>query len=457
MKGFVVAGTHSGVGKTSVALGLMAAFSRRGLAVQPYKIGPDYLDPTYHRVVTGRPSRNLDGWLTGRAGVLDSLGRGSGDLAIVEGVMGVFDGAHPRTENGSTAEIAKWLGAPIILVLDAGGMARSAAAVALGFASFDPAMPLLGVVFNRIGGARHLEILTEAVAPTGIPVLGGLPKRPDLGLDGRHLGLVTATPSSLPPPKVALLADWVEAGIDIQRLLARAAELATPAAGRPSPRPGCCRIAYALDDAFHFYYMENLERLEEAGAELVPFSPLRDSHLPEADGILLGGGYPEVHAAELSANRSLLGELRGFPGPIYGECGGLMALMDAIVTDAGEFPMAGALAGQARMRTRLQALGYAEVRLRHDGDWGPAGTVFRGHRFHYSEATGIPDELDRLYEVRSLRGDPVTEGYRRGRTLGSYVHAHWGSNPALPVAFVDACSRWAAERRDGVPTAGGKQ
>lgn len=440
MKGFVVAGTHSGVGKTSVALGLMAAYSRRGHRIQPYKVGPDYLDPTYHQVVCGRPSRNLDGWMTGQSGVRESFARGTGDLAIIEGVMGVFDGAHSRGEDGSTAEVAKWLGAPVLLVIDAGGMARSAAAVVLGFRQFDPDLPLLGVVFNRIGGDRHLQLLTEAIAPTGVPVLGGLPKRPDLGLEGRHLGLVTATARSLPADKIDLMADSVSAGVDLDRLWRGAANLDRIPAPRSAPS-GKCRIGYALDEAFHFYYHENLERLEEAGAELVPFSPLRDAHLPPVDGILLGGGYPEIHASDLTANRAILTEIKGFGGPIYGECGGFMALLDAIVTDQGRYPMAGALPGEAHMHAKLRALGYAEVTLRKDCDWGPRGAAFRGHQFRYSATSGIPDELDRLYEVRSLRAEPMAEGYRKGRVLGSYVHAHWGSNPELPRAFVAACSR----------------
>ncbi len=441
MKTFVLAGTHSGVGKTSISLGLMAAFSRRGKRVQPYKVGPDYLDPTYHELACGQVSRNLDGWMTGRAGVLESFARGSGDLAIVEGVMGLYDGASPDREDGSTAEVAKWLGAPVVLVIDAGGMARSAAAVVEGFRRFDPAVPLLGVIFNQIGGDRHRDLLREAVEPIGLPVLGALPKRPDLRLESRHLGLLSATASVLPPDKVEALADWVEQAVDLEALWQHCPDVRPEAMRPPLPRQRLARIGFALDDALHFYYRENLERLEEAGAELVPFSPCADRALPDVAGLYLGGGYPEAHAAALADNRPLLSAMKEFAGPIYGECGGLMVLFEAIVTPEGRYQMAGVLPGEAVMHERLRSLGYAEIETVADSDLGPAGTVFRGHQFRYSEPAGLPDSLERIYQVRDRRGSGTSEGFRRGRALGSYVHAHWGSNPDLPGRFVRACAR----------------
>jgi cobyrinic acid a,c-diamide synthase len=443
----VVAGTASGVGKTTVVLGLVGALRARGLRVATFKCGPDYLDPTYHERAAGRPSHNLDGWMMGREAVLATFRRAArgADIALIEGVMGLFDGASPSGNEGSTAEIAAWLAAPVLLVTDVSGMARSIAAVAHGFASFDPRVRLAGLVCNRIGSAGHLELLKRSLASP--PIVGGLPDTPSLALRERHLGLHTADETVLPE---RVLRGWEErasTGIDLEALLAIARDV--PALGGTAPAPvdapaKRCRIGIAHDAAFHFYYEDNLRRLEELGAEIVRFSPLRDVRLPEVDGLYFGGGYPELHAAELGSNHELHVQIAAFARtmrPIYGECGGLMFLCRAIETlDGRRHPMAGLLPGVAVMCDRLQALGYVEIETQAPSVLGAAGLRFRGHQFRYSELREVPDGAERVYRVRRRRGgDTALEGYANGNVLASYVHAHWASNPRVAQGFVAAC------------------
>jgi cobyrinic acid a,c-diamide synthase len=449
----VVGAASSGSGKTTLALALAAAFRARGLRIATFKCGPDYLDPGYHARASGGASHNLDGWMMGEAAVLATFaraGRGA-DLAVIEGVMGLFDGASPTSEAGSTAQLAKWLDAPVVAVLDASGMARTAAAVAGGLAAFDPGVRVGALVCNRIGGRGHLDLLRQAVAAP--PVLGGLPARPELAFPERHLGLVTAA-EALGDGVIAGWARIAEEWLDLDALLALARS--APALELPDPpargagrgaRPPRCRIGVARDEAFHFYYEDNLGRLEAAGAELVPFSPVHDAGLPPVDGLLLGGGYPEVHAEALAANRPMLVAVRALAAarrPIYAECGGLMYLASAIRTvDGREHAMVGLLPGVAVVHERLQALGYAEVTTRAPTALGPAGLRFRGHEFRNSDLEVAPS-VPRAYDVSRLGGAPREEGYALGSVLASYVHAHWASCPAAAEAFVAACAR-----RDG--------
>jgi cobyrinic acid a,c-diamide synthase len=442
----VLGAASSGSGKTTLAVALAAALRARGLAVAPFKCGPDYLDPGYHARASGRASHNLDGWMMGEEAVLKTFARAAGgaDVAIVEGVMGLFDGASPTSDEGSTAQIAKWLGAPVAAVIDASGMARTAAAVARGLAAFDPALRVGGLVCNRVGSRGHLDLLREAVAAP--EVMGGLPARDDLAFPERHLGLVTAA-TALSDERVAAWARVAEDWLDLDALLALARsaaprEVPLLAAARPAPRR--CRIGVAHDEAFHFYYEDNLARLEAAGAELVRFSPVHDARLPEVDGLLLGGGYPEVHAAALAANRAMRDAVRAFAAagrPVYAECGGLMYLASAIRTVEGrEHEMVGLVPGVAVVRERLQALGYAEVTTRAPTLLGPAGLTFRGHQFRYSDLE-VAASVPRVYAVSRRRGAPLDEGYASGSVLASYVHAHWASCPAAAEAFVAACAR----------------
>jgi len=450
----VIAGTASGVGKTTVTVALARALAARGLRVAVCKCGPDYLDPSYHARATGAPSESLDGWMMGRDAVLATFRyatRGA-DIALIEGVMGLYDGASPTGEVGSTAEIAKWLAAPVVLVCDASGMARSIAALAGGFAAFDPALVFAGVVCNRLGSRSHLALLRAACDTPR--VLGGLPKEPELAFPERHLGLVTADRTALPDAVLdgwgARAADW----IDLDALVAAArsapplAELVpAPAAGAAPP---VCRIGVALDAAFHFYYADNLRRLEELGAELVRFSPIRDAALPDVDGLYLGGGYPEVHAAELAANTAMRTAIAAFAaagGPIYAECGGLMYLARGIRTrDGALHDMVGLVPGEAAMHDRRVALGYVEVETQGPTVLGEAGLRFRGHEFRYSELA-LGGDIEHAYTVRRRRGGEVRrEGYRIGNVLASYVHAHWASNPLAARGLVSACAARRARR-----------
>jgi cobyrinic acid a,c-diamide synthase len=432
----LVAAPASGSGKTTVVCALAAALRARGVDVRLFKAGPDYLDPTWHRVVTGRPSRNLDGWMTGESGVRASFARGAvdadgrrGDVALIEGVMGLFDGRSPRTLEGSGAELAKWLGIPVVVVVDAGGMARTAAAVVAGLAAYEPGVDVTGVIFNR---APHGKLLSEAMETVPqVRCLGALAKRDDLAVPERHLGLVSGEIAARPGWVDALAAWGATLDLDALLVLARVPEVRALA---PHPCQPRVRIGIARDAAFHFYYEDNLDLLREAGAELVPFSPLADRRLPEVQGLYLGGGYPEEHRAALSANVAMREAIRSFPGVIYAECGGLMFLGDSL----DEVPMCGALPVRTRMTGRLRTLGYREVVTTADTPLGPAGTTFRGHEFHYSELADTPD-VSPVYQTTGRLGAGV-EGWARGRVLGSYVHAHFGSNPALARNLVAACA-----------------
>jgi cobyrinic acid a,c-diamide synthase len=453
----VIGGTASGVGKTTVAVGLIRALRARGLRVAAFKCGPDYLDPTYHARAAGTTCHNLDGWMMGKEAVLATFRRASrdADIAIVEGVMGLFDGASPTSDEGSTAEIAKWLEAPVLLVVDTRGMARTVAAIARGFAGFDPGLLLRGLVCNRVGSRGHLELLRQTGASP--PVVGGLPVESRYAFPERHLGLHTADRQSVPD---TLLEPWgplVEESLDVPAILemARTAPLLAEAESPPAPETSAPstgpRIGLAFDAAFHFYYEDNLARLEALGARLVRFSPVHDARLPEVDGLYFGGGYPETVAAELAENQAMIRAVRDFAdrgGPIYAECGGLMYLARQIRRrDGAHHAMAGLIAGDVVVHDKLQALGYVEVETRAPTILGPAGLRFRGHQFRYSELTALDDDADRRYLVRRRRDGAVhEEGYAIRNVLASYVHAHWASNPRVAEGFVDACAAYARSR-----------
>jgi cobyrinic acid a,c-diamide synthase len=458
----VVAGTGTGVGKTSITLGLLEAYRRRGLAVQAFKVGPDFIDPGLHALVTGRPSYNLDGWMCGRAAVTACVARASAgaDLAIVEGMMGCFDGVDGASEDGSTAQIAKWLGAPVVLVLDAWSAARSAAATVLGFERFDSELAVAGVIANRVGGDAHGRMIAGAIGASCRAVSLGAIRRDDaLVLPERHLGLVTAAEGVLTPELRVRLADAIEASVDLDRLYELAAPPAElsgpshrPAPGLPlaprrrSPRTATrpVRIGVARDAAFQFYYAENLDLLREAGAELVFWSPLAADDLPAVDGLYFGGGYPELHARRLAGNAELRKAVRRFVEagrPVHAECGGLMYLAETLEDpDGAEHPMVGVLPARVRMRPPRMALGYTEVALAADTPVGLAGTVARGHEFHYSWLEPAPAGVACAYRVSQRGAGERAEGWLVGRTLMSYVHLHFASNPGLAGAFVRACA-----------------
>ena len=447
----VIAGVASGVGKTTVTLGLLEAFRRRGLVVQAFKVGPDFIDPGFHELVTGRGSYNLDGWMCGRAHVLATVARqaADADVAIVEGVMGCFDGADAGSDDGTTAQIARWLGAPVVLVIDAGAQARSAAAVVLGFEQFDPTLTIAAVIANRVGGEAHARLLGDAIAARcQATLVGALPHDPEITLAERHLGLVTAGEGGLTATARERLAHLVERSVDLDGLLEIGAPLVAPAASAaaaPSARDPRVRIGVARDAAFSFYYRDNLAMLEAAGAELVFWSPLSDAAMPAVDGLYFGGGYPELHGATLGGNQAVRAAVRTFAdggGVIYAECGGLMYLAEALEDlDGGLHPMVGLLPATVRMRPRRLSLGYTGVTLQGDPPFGAAGTTARGHVFHYSSLDPVPSSVPRVYRLHDRRGGEHQEGYRVGNALLSYVHLHFGSCPDLARGFVAACRR----------------
>jgi len=443
----VVAGAASGVGKTTVTLGLLEAFRRRGLTVQAFKVGPDFIDPGFHELVTGRPSYNLDGWMCGREHARATVARRArdADLAIVEGVMGCFDGLDGAGDDGSTAQIAKWLGAPVVLVIDVEAMARSAAAAVLGFERFDADLEIGAVIANRVAGDTHARFVRDAIAARcrAVP-LGAIPRDAALTLPERHLGLVTAGEGPLTSAARRRLAEIVERSVDLDALWNLARSLrGTPPGDTPLPAAVRARIGVARDPAFCFYYRDNFALLEAAGAELVFWSPLTDRELPRVDGLYFGGGYPELHAAALAANAPVREAVRAFAaaGPIYAECGGLMYLANALEDlDGVTHTMVGLLPTTVRLRPRRLSLAYTEVTFTGATPLGDAGAVARGHEFHYSRIDPLPDAIPRAYRLRARHGEERAEGYVVERALMSYVHLHFASNPALADRFVAACA-----------------
>ncbi|MGX1031312.1 cobyrinic acid a,c-diamide synthase [Streptomyces ambofaciens] len=470
----VIAAPSSGSGKTTVATGLMAALAGRGLAVSPHKVGPDYIDPGYHALATGRVGRNLDAYLCGPelVGPLFLHGARGCDIAVVEGVMGLYDGAAGEGELASTAQVAKLLRAPVVLVVDASSQSRSVAALVHGFVSWDPEVRIGGVILNKVASDRHEALLREAVDCVGVPVLGVLRRAPQVDVPARHLGLVpVAERRSQAVEAVAAMAAQVADGCDLEALagLARSAGALSCAAWDageavdfspppplPVPSPGAAppdprfrperprpqapdglkaRIAVAGGAAFTFSYAEHTELLAAAGAEVVAFDPLRDEELPEGtDGLVIGGGFPEVYAAELSANEGLrksVAELALSGAPVAAECAGLLYLC----RELDGAPMCGVLDALARMSQRL-TLGYRDAVAVSDSVLAGAGTRMRGHEFHRTVvepgAGAVPAWGMRAPERR-------VEGFVERGVHASYLHTHWASEPGVASRFVERC------------------
>lgn len=453
----VVAAPHSGSGKSTIASGLMAALAATGKAVQGFKVGPDYIDPGYHAAATDRPSRNLDTWMVSKESVLTTFARAAqdADVAVIEGVMGLYDGYDAQTERGSTAEVAKLLGAPVLLVIDVGRMARSAGATALGYRDFDPDLTMAGVICNKTGSEKHALWVTQAIEGIGLPVLGCLPRKPSLLIPERHLGLHTAVERA-EEGRVFLrhAAELITDHIDLARVLALAADVEPLTVESPrvtAPVKPRTRIAVAYDAAFCFYYEDNFDLLREAGADLIFFSPISEDALPkDIGGLYLGGGYPELYAERLAGNTSLMDAIRQAVAagmPTYAECGGLMFLTESITDLRGNtYPMIGAVPGRAQMRERL-AMGYREVTALRDTILLPAGGRARGHEFHYSDWSGPLADDHAAYQITPrLREEVRAEGYVRDNVLASYVHLHFSAHRDLAWNFVDACTRWRGSR-----------
>jgi cobyrinic acid a,c-diamide synthase len=424
MKGCVISAPMTGSGKTTVTLGLLAALRKRGIAVQPFKVGPDFIDPGLHELAAGIPSHNLDGWMLTRETNEALFTRVTADkgIAVVEGVMGLFDGFNGKSEAGSTAEMAVWLGLPVILVVDAHGMARSAAALIRGFQTFDPRVKLAGVIFNRVGGEGHYRILADAVSD--VPILGWLPVNPGIEIPERHLGLFTAK-EDLVKERICAIGEFFEAHINTGTIFNTVGAV-YDRSGRSQSAPTVKRVALAHDKAFSFYYQANRMELERAGARIVVFSPLSDHALPDADFLYIGGGYPELYRHELEANVSMRASIRRFiesGKKFYAECGGLMYLSQSI--DDAE--MVGILPAKIEMTNRLVDFGYCEIRTNSDSILGPRGTIARGHQFHYSRCIGPSGTA---YSVRQGSRE-YTEGFVFPNGVMSYIHLHFLSNPAL--------------------------
>ncbi|MEU7069248.1 cobyrinate a,c-diamide synthase [Streptomyces narbonensis] len=467
----VIAAPSSGAGKTTVATGLMAAFAGRGLAVSPHKVGPDYIDPGYHALATGRPGRNLDAYMcgTGQIAPLFLHGARGCDLAVVEGVMGLYDGAADQGELASTAQVAKLLKAPVVLVVDASSQSRSVAALVHGFASWDPEVRIGGVILNKVATDRHEHLLREALGGSGVPVLGVLRRAPAVATPSRHLGLVpVAERQAAAVEAVAAQAEQVLAGCDMEALLAlarsapdmhddpwepgvverlhaggsvvpalpRASSGGTPVA--PAERTPTARpvVAVAGGAAFTFSYAEHTELLRAAGAEVVTFDPLRDESLPEGtSGLVIGGGFPEMYGAELSANeplRKAVAELAAAGAPIAAECAGLLYLARSL----DGRPMCGVLDADARMSERL-TLGYRDAVAVSDSVLAPAGARMRGHEFH---RTVIEPGAGAQAAWGLRQPERRVEGFVQGGVHASYVHTHWAGSPEAAARFVEHCA-----------------
>ncbi len=447
----VVAGVTSGVGKTTVAMAIMRALEKKRLRVQPFKVGPDFIDPSYHSSVTSRVSRNLDVWMMGESGVIDCFDRtcAGADVAVIEGVMGLFDGISGKSNLGSTAHVARILKAPILLVVDGGKGARSIAAIILGFLRFDKSIRVKGIILNNISGDKHSSYITDAVGGmTRVPIVGVIKRDREIRMEERHLGLIPARELHETRRKaIARAAKQVSAQLDIEKILTlcgphhKSHSLARKSASKPS-----VRIGVALDDSFNFYYADNFDALRSAGAELVFYSPIHDRQLPQdLDGLILGGGFPEVLADRLEKNKTMINSVRRHIEegmPVYGECGGLMYLTRSISGYNGEARarrMVGLVDADTTMSGRL-TLNYTQAQCN-----GPlfGRTVLRGHEFHYSKITDIAP--DSRFGYSMSKGNGVIDG-KDGFILGengiaAYTHLHFAGN-GLADGIVKACARY---------------
>lgn len=446
LSAFLLGGVNSGSGKTTLAAALLRALRRRGIDVAPFKCGPDYIDPSFHRQAAGRASFNLDPCFHAGAALRSAFARSAAtaDAAVVEGVMGLFDGTCPGTRAGSSAEIAARLGLPVVLVVNARGISGSIAPLVKGFCEWDPEVRIAGVIADFTGSARHGQLLADALRTAGLPpLLGRFDRNEAWRLPERHLGLTTGT---LDDALLDRMADAAEESIDLDQLL-ELARIHRPAAvvSVAAQATSGLRLGVAQDEAFHFYYEENFELLRERGVELVFFSPLHDRDLPpELDGLWFGGGYPELFAETLAANDAMLDAVRSFAASgrvVWGECGGFLYLLAGLTGfDGVRYPMLGLLPGEGKMHSRLSALGYREAVTAADGLFGPAGTRIQGHEFHYSSAE-LPAGTQPFFHARTLHGETSEAGSVHNRIAGSYLHLHFASNPAALDHFVKELAR----------------
>ncbi|MGI1658787.1 MAG: cobyrinate a,c-diamide synthase [Desulfitobacterium sp.] len=483
----LIAGTHSGVGKTTIATGIMAALAKKGLPVQPYKVGPDYIDPSYHTLATGRPSRNLDRWML-REELLPVFLKSSLDYwVVIEGVMGLFDGVSGTKGYGSSADIARLLNTPVVLIVDAGNLSRSVAAMVHGFSTFDPDLRIAGVILNRVKSPAQEKILREALKEIEMPILGVLPKEERISLPERHLGLVPSQEKAFREDFFEGLIDIVTRTIDLDAIQGimlnttqndeeykqRMALFFEKLSEKPSidnienesikltvqdkesskgdqkDKKDLLQLGVAWDEAFSFYYQDALDTAECLGFTVIPFSPLWDQRLPEGlDGLFFGGGFPELHLERLSQNLRFLESLREFHRSgktIYGECGGYMYLGQQITDfDGRTYPMAGLIPIRAEMTRKLRGMGYREGVFQQDSFLGGAGSRVYGHEFHYSQV-GYMDEgnsMSSAFELLKGGESLRLDGYARDNIVASYLHLNFAGHPEL-------LRHWAEHMRQG--------
>lgn len=456
----LLAGTSSDVGKTTVVLGIMRALRNRGLKVQGYKAGPDYIDTAFHTFATDVPSRNLDTWMLEEHVIHELIGKHSkeADIAIMEGVMGMYDGADVKTLVGSSAHLAKMTRTPVILVINGAGVAASAAAMVLGFKLFDPDVEVKGVIVNKVSGQAHYELIKEAIEHhVGIPCLGYLTKNENISLKSRHLGLIPSAEVDALNDKINEVASMIESTLDLDLLMSIGRCAKTYEEVSVTDLPKTLRIGLPRDKAFNFYYQDNLDLLASMGCEWVEFSPLVDKELPEnLDGLYIGGGFPEVFAKELSENQSMLSSIRlaiesGLP--TYAECGGLMFLSSYIETLEGDIhEMVGIFENGSRMTKRLQRFGYVHVTTNQKTLLGDKGLTVKAHEFHRSVVLETPHDLSglKVYDVKKERKAIESTwqgGYMKYNCLGAYPHIHFYSNQEVAKGFLKTCTQYKMEKK----------
>ena len=444
---------------------MLAYLVDKGYKTASFKIGPDFIDPGHHRKITGKTSFNLDSWMLSRkynTRIFKENTKNS-DIAVIEGVMGLFDGYDALEETGSTAQMAKWLDLPVVLVVNAGGMARSAAAIVKGFEEFDQDLKIAGVIFSKTGSKRHYEYLKNSVEQNcKTKCLGFMPKNSDIIMPERHLGLVTADEFDVKPEVLASLISMVKNHIDMPALINGLNSFDSKENYKPQSNKQdktgvishgpLARIAVARDKAFCFYYQDNIDILKKFGAKILEFSPLNDDKLPgNIDGIYLGGGYPEMFAEKLAKNKNLLSEIKekSLAGmPVYGECGGFMFLCNKLSAsndtgDTLQHSMSGCFDFNVKMSKKLRSLGYREITFKEDCIIGKKGEKVRGHEFHYSSLENPDIDIANVYKVTSRAGQDISlKGYKFFNTLGSYLHIHFGSNENSARQFVNSCTNF---------------
>lgn len=442
---FVLTGSSSGVGKTSISCGIIYALKKSGYYVQPFKVGPDYIDPSYLSTISGKLTRNLDVWLMGKKGVLENfLENSSSDISLIEGVMGYFDGFSGDSNHSSTHHVASILKAPVILVLDASKTSRSIAATALGFKKFHRNSRIHGIILNKLGSKKHENLCRQALESLKIPIIGCIPKNNDLSLESRHLGLIPTVESKSQTKMIMNVAKKIADFIDVSKLIkiCKNAE-SLPKHTTKKPKKSKTTIAVALDSSFNFYYQENLENLRREGAKIKFFSPINDSKLQKCDGLYIGGGFPEIQGKTLAKNQSMKKSIKKFAEdekPIYGECGGLMYLTNSITYNSKNHRMIGIFDGQTHM-TKKMKLNYTKANVLRNCLIINQSKKFHGHEFHYSEIKSLSSDSKFAYQLSIGEGiKNKKDGLMVYNTLASYGHLYFDSNNAKKL--VENCIKF---------------